>query len=85
MSDPVKVYESGRSCMYEAMETNNAQRAKLLYQNARDKFTSFLQDCSKSYGMYSDLVWFAVLAFVLRIICAFLRLCTYYTCLIINH
>ena len=52
----VKLYESARKDMYAAIEASNPQRALHLYQEASSKFTLFLQDASKSHGVYMDLV-----------------------------
>jgi hypothetical protein len=56
MAAEVKQYESARRDMYAAIEASDPQRALQLYQEASSKFALFLQDASKSYGVYIDLV-----------------------------
>ena len=54
--DAVKHYESARKDMYSAIEASNPHSALQLYQEASRQFTLFLQEASKSYGVYIDLV-----------------------------
>ncbi len=56
MAAEVKLYESARKDMYAAIEESNPKQALKLYQEASGKFGLFLQDVSKSYGVYVDLV-----------------------------
>ena len=56
MAAEVKLYESARKDMYAAIEASNPHQALQLFQAASSKFALFLQDASKSYGVYIDLV-----------------------------
>ena len=54
--EPIKVYESARCDMYAAMEESNPENSIKLFEKAAQQFSRFLQDCSKSHGVYADLV-----------------------------